>query len=133
MDEAPSDRLVEQRLRNRMMEALLSLVEWERDLRDWGGCEYFESFFDFFPYDRGLQANSSMTAEEQAACSDVHALMVAACNATPRMVTAEQLIAAGWPQRIAPVAHRALKMMVERGRFSEEREEMMPSTPAART
>jgi hypothetical protein len=133
MDDAPSERLVEQRLRTRMMEALLSLVDWERDLPDWGAGEYFESFFDFFPCGGGLQANSSMTAEEHAACSEVHALMVAACDATPRMVTTEQLIASGWPQRIAPVAQSALQMMVERGRFCEEREEEMPSVQASGT
>jgi len=133
MGDAPSERLVDQRLRNRMMESLSWMVEWERDLHDWGAAEYFESFFDFFPYERALPANSSMTAEEQAACSDVHALMIAACDATPRMVTAEQLIASGWPQRIAPVANRALQMIVERGRFSEELEEEMPSMPPSRT
>lgn len=38
-------------------------------------------------------------------------------------MTADELIATGWPKRIQPVAREALNLMRVRGRFSEENEE----------
>lgn len=126
MDTAPSQRLVEQRLRNRIMEELHSLATWQGYLVEWGADEYFNGFFDFVPHE-GVGLNSAMTERELAALIGVQQLVIAACDATPRMVTAEQLIETGWPERIAPAARLALDLMWERGQFSEEQEEVEPT------
>ena len=126
MDETVSDRLLDQRLRNRMMEELLGLVDWE-DFIGWGADEYFNSFFDSFPDAPPLPSNSALTAAERSALTDVLELMNRAANATARHLTEDELIESGWPERIKPVAAKALAMMVARGRFSDEVEEELPS------
>jgi hypothetical protein len=110
------------------MEQIFSVAEWQEDLRNVGFAEHFESFFDFFPYEGEPYPNGAMTPEERAAVMQVHKLMVEALNATPTSMTNEQYAASGWPQRIAPVAEEALRLMLKRGRFSEEIEETEPST-----
>lgn len=50
-----------------------------------------------------------------------------ACDATPKNMTADELIATGRPKRIQPVAQEALDLMRDRGRFSEEHEADIPS------
>jgi hypothetical protein len=126
MEEA-SKRLVDQRIRNRVIECLESLAEWQETLRTFGYVDYFESFFDWFPYEGAPHPNDTMTADEQAAVARVHRLMIEALNATPRRMTEDQFTATGWPQRISPAAEQALSLMLERGRFSEEQEELTPS------
>ncbi len=128
MAEGISRRLLDQRLRNRIMEALLGLVEWQDDLRAVGFAEHFESFFDFFPYEDEPETNGAITSEERIAIAAAHGLMVGAMNDTPRDMTIEQYVATGWPQRIAPVAEKALRLMLARGRFSEQQEEAEPSS-----
>lgn len=123
-----SDRLLDQRLRNRAMEEIWGLVEWQESLQSGGFTEYFESFFDFFPYEGETEQNGAMTPDERAAIAEVHMLMIEAMNATPSDMTAEQFIATGWPNRVEPAAERALRLMLKRGRFSEEYEEPAPSS-----
>ena len=130
MDDTISERLLDQRLRNRIMEALLGLVDWREDLPSWGAGEYFEGVFDFLPY-RRIWPNSALTDAERLAVSKVHGMMAAACDSTPKFVTTDRLIATGWPVRIATAAEEALAIMLERGRFSEDEEEDTPSTPIA--
>lgn len=127
----PSARLIDQRVRNRIMECLLSFADGDEDLKQWGASEYFESFYDWVPHrdDGGMRPNSALTAEERDLVAKVSALLDDACDATPGDVTADQLIASGWPERIGPVAERALNKMLQRGRFDEEREEQEPSSP----
>ncbi len=108
------------------MEELHGLVTWQRYLAEYGAGEYFEGFFDFVPYE-GVELSSAITEAERAALLEVHELVTAACDETPRMVTTEMLIATGWPERIAPAAQRALDLMWARGQFSEEHEEDEPS------
>ena len=123
MDDVISDRLLDQRLRNRMAEALTTLVDWEDMLTTHGAGEYFNWFFDFFPDQPPLPPNSAVSDAERAALIEVVTLMDEAASATPQDVTEEQLRGSGWPQRIAPVADAALGLMRERGRFSDEQEE----------
>lgn len=127
----PSERLIAQRLRNRIMEALLSLAEGTENIERWGASEYFEGFYDFVPHrdDGGTWPNSALTSEERALIAEVSILLDDACDATPGNVSADELIASGWPERIRPVARRALDAMLQRGRFDEEREEQEPSSP----
>lgn len=130
--EKASERLVDQRVRNRIMEELLDLSQGERCLDDSGAVEWFESFFDHFPYAGSTAPNfllSTFTEDELAALSPVVAAMQAALVDTPRFVTNAQLLASGWPRRIAPLAEAALATFLTRGRFSEEVEEEAPSSP----
>jgi hypothetical protein len=75
----------------------------------------------------GIWPNSTITEDENAALAQVHAAMVAACDATPKDITDEQLVASGWPLLTAQQARAALKLMIARGRHDEEQEEELPS------
>ena len=127
----PSDRVIDQRVRNRIMEVLLGLTDGNEEIEQWGPGEYFEGFYDWIPHrgDGGMRPNSAITAEERALLVQVSNLLDDACDATPRDVTTDALIASGWPERIRPVAQRALSVMLQRGRFDEEHEEQEPSSP----
>ena len=109
------------------MEELYGLVEWKESLESVGFAEYFEAFFDQFPYEGVPYPNDAMTEAEREAVHNVHRLMIDASNAAPKMMTEEHFIATGWPQRIEPIAEQALLLMLKRGRFSEEHEEGNPS------
>lgn len=122
-----SERLLDQRLRNRVMEVVWSQVEWQESLRTGGFAEHFESFFDFFPYEGEPHANGAMTQQEREAVVQVHRLVIDAMASTPSEMTEAEYAATGWPQRIEPAAERALRLMLKRGRFSEEQEEAEPS------
>jgi len=50
-----------------------------------------------------------------------------ACDATHPLISDEDFIASGWPERIKPAAEKALLLLLARGRFSEESEETSPS------
>lgn len=127
----PSDRIVEQRLRNRIMEAIWGLSRGVTGVGEAGPVEWFEGFFDHFPYEREPNQFPAMTPYEIAAVREVCRLMQAAIadTAISKYPTVEEITRAGWPQRIAPVAQAALELMIGRGRFSEEVEEAEPSTP----
>ncbi|MEA1677482.1 hypothetical protein [Nitrospirillum sp. BR 11163] len=131
-DERPGDieaspRLVDQRARNRIMEQLLSLADGDANVLAFGIVDYFEGFFDWFPYEGDPTWFPAMTEEEAAALREVCRMMQAANDATDRHISAEALIATGWPGRVAPVAREALELMRARGHFSEEKEEDIPT------
>lgn len=132
-DEQPSERLVAQRVRNRIMESLLSLSEGDRGVGESGPVEWFESFFDWFPYEGEPDCYPSMTESEAEAVRHVCKLMQQAIAdiRIPKNPTVEQVISSGWPENIAPVALGALVQMMDRGRYSEESEESEPSSPIA--
>jgi hypothetical protein len=130
-DDEAYTRLVEQRLRNRIMEELLFLAEGDAAVGRLGAKEYFNGFEDFLPLDYAAPApNSAITDEENAALWEVCRLMSEAADATPDLVTDEELLASGWPSKIAPVANAALALFLRRGRFSEEVAEDKPSGPS---
>ena len=122
-----SRRLLDQRLRNRIMEELFGLAEWQESLRTVGFAEYFESYFDWAPYDGEPYSNGVMTEGEREALRQVQRIMIEAMNATPNEMNVEQFVATDWPQRIGRAAEEALRLMLRRGRFSEEAEESEPS------
>lgn len=133
----PTERVVEQRMRNRAIEALETLADGDEGVRGGGVGEYVEQFFDIID-DRAPWAWrtwSVFTAEEIAALVAVHDLLVAACDATPTIATSaetaasaeDDFIATGWPREIQPAAKTALDLMLGRGRFSEDVEEGEPS------
>lgn len=132
-DEQPSERLVAQRVRNRIMESLLGLSEGDRGVERSGPVEWFESFFDWFPYEGEPDWYPAMSDSEAEAVREVCKLMQQAIadGRIPKNPTADQVIRSDWPENIAPVARGALARLMERGRFSEEREEDEPSSPIA--
>jgi hypothetical protein len=129
MEDEPSARVIEQRIRNRIMEAALTLAEGNDGVQQCPG-EYFEAFYDWIPHheDGAMPPNSALTEEERQLLADLSRIIDQACDATPREVTAAQLLASGWPEKVRPIAQRALDAMLKRGRFSEEQEEQEPSS-----
>jgi hypothetical protein len=129
MEEKPSDRVIDQRTRNRIMEALHTLADGDTGVRNGWPDEYFESFYTWIPHhdDGIMRPNSAITVEERAALTEVSAMLDAACDATPAVMNADELIETGWPIRIQPIARKALQLMAHRGRFSEDRDELEPS------
>lgn len=104
-----------------------NLADWRDTLEKIGVYEYFEGFFDWFPYEGELEPLSTLTTEELAATRTVHALMAEAISGPEK--TNSEFEASGWPQRIAPAATEALKIFSVRGWFSEDQEETEPSAP----
>lgn len=130
MQDEPSRRLIDQRIRNRIMEAIATLAEGDEGVRAVGPHEYFESFYDWVPHrdeDRPAASVAALSPAEREAVVEVSCILDDACDATPRRMTVEAFTATGWPARIQPVARKAFDLMRERGRFSEDREEEVPS------
>lgn len=127
--EGPSERLVEQRMCNRAMEALVALSEGDSGLRSVGVGEYVNQFFDAIDDDIPWSWRdwSCFTPDEVERLDAVHGLLKAACAATPRIDTDDDFIASGWPHRIQPAAHTALEAMQARERFREDVEEATSS------
>ena len=134
MDDAISPRLLDQRLRNRIMETVDGLTDGDAGVHEIGFTEYFESFFDFIPHrdDGGPHPNSAMTAEERELLLRLSQLVDEACDATPGTMSDDAFCRTGWPQRIQVLAQEAFETMARRGRFSEDEEEAEPSTGRAR-
>jgi hypothetical protein len=61
-----------------------------------------------------------MSEDEVEVATAVLALMRDACDATPLLVTEDELIATGWPSRIQPFAQNALEVFMTRGRGVED-------------
>lgn len=130
-DEKPSERLVAQRVRNRIMEEMWSLAKGNEGVLEAGPAEWFELFFDWFPYEGEAYWCPAMTPEEEETVRSVLGLMQQAIAdpSIPKLPTVEQVTQSGWPERIAPFAQKSLDLMLARGRFSEEVEEEQPSNP----
>lgn len=124
-----SERLVDQRLRNRIMEVLEILEMGDAGVKVFGAAEYFNYFYDFIPHrdDGQHHDNVAINPNEQSALVIVSRLMDDACDATSGEIEDANLIASGWPERIRPAAETALSLMRVRGRFSDEEEEATPT------
>ncbi|MFC9872928.1 hypothetical protein [Nocardia salmonicida] len=125
----PSERVVEQRLRNRAIEALETLAQGDEGVRQWGYGDYINEFFDTVDDDGAWRWRewSTFTPAEVTALDKVQRALVDACAATPRISSDEEFVASGWPRRIEPVAAAALELMQSRGRYREDRVEDVPS------
>ena len=64
MTETVSDRIIDQRLRNRIMEVIEIIAMGEEGVLAVGFDEYFEKFYDFVPYETGVYPNSTLSADE---------------------------------------------------------------------
>ena len=106
-------RLADERIRDRIMEAVSILAEGDHGVRRVWPTEYFERFYDFIPHrgDGGKGVNNAISGEERALLLELSGIVDEACDATPNDMTAEELIATGWPERIQPVAEKALNLM----------------------
>jgi len=51
-----------------------------------------------------MPSSSTISADERALLMNVSRLLDDACDATPKNMSADELIATGWPKRIQPVA-----------------------------
>lgn len=119
-----SKRIIDQSLRNRIMEELLGLSECDANVALSEPDEWFESFFDLFPYEGAdYWACGAVSENEMVVLVPVVEAMQEASLEIPDGVTSEILISSGWPTRIAPMAKQALDVFLARGRFSEEVEE----------
>lgn len=132
MSNSISSRLLDQRLRNRVIDALETLADGVDGLFSAGGVEYFNQFFDFIdevddtlPYD--WRALSTYTAAEVRTLEAVLSVMLEALAGTEGFETDHEIAASGWPERVQPIACEALTVMLERGRFDEHHEEREPS------
>ncbi|ATY30817.1 hypothetical protein [Sphingomonas psychrotolerans] len=128
-EEKPSERLIEQRLRNRIMEELWGHSRDHTWIKEVGAVEWFESFFDHFPYEGQPHGYPAMTTDEATAVGAVCLTMQQAIADLPKNPTVQQIIHSGWPDRIRPVAQSALDLLTVRGRLAEEFEEAEPSSP----
>ncbi len=113
------------------MEAIWGLSRANAFVHEAGPIEWFEIFFDWFPYEGEPDWYPAMATEEATAVREVCVLMQQAI-ADPRFAknpTVEEIVETGWPERVAPTAKLAIGLMLERGRFSEDEEESEPSSP----
>ena len=114
------ERLVDQRLRNRLIEQLESFAEGRAHLYDVGYAEYFESFFDFAPYEGEMPSNAATTISERQAVAVFLALAQEACATTPGKMPEADFARTGWPDRLAVAAGQCLEAFAARGRLSED-------------
>ncbi len=121
-----SERVVDQRARNRVMESL----DWLREgPGDWGAGEYIAQFFDWMPFDKP-PVNGTLNEDETVAIARICELMNRVSDATPTPVTDHDLVAGGHLERIKAEAEKTLAVFLKRGRFGEEVEETEPSFEA---
>lgn len=128
MKENPSSLVIEQRLRNRIMEVIEILADGDGGVRRVGAHEYFNLFYDFIPHrdDGEMYPSSAISLDERELILEVRGILDDACDATPRLMGDDELIGTGWPKRIQAVARKALDLMLTKGRLSEEFEEDSP-------
>src|SRR5689334_10058839 len=102
MQDNPSERLVDQPVRNRVMDSVEILAEGDEGVRSAGFVEYFESFFAYIGDGRSWdwRDNSTFTRDEVTAIERVFSLVNEAAATTPSRMQDEEFIATGWPRRI---------------------------------
>jgi hypothetical protein len=121
-----SARLLDQRIRNRLMEAIETLAHGPEGVREVGADDYFEHVYDWM-HDGIPEPNSAMTKEECAELAGLADMLNEACSQTRPIHDDEELIGTGWPARLAVEAQRVLILFKSRGRFDEDVEELEPA------
>lgn len=119
ISEPSPENLLAQRLRNRCIDVLELLADGNDTVRKFGSAGYFNWFFDWFPNEGAYDPPSTMSQDEVEVATAVLVLMRYACDATPLLVTEDELIATGWPSYIQPFAQNALEVFMDRGRGVE--------------
>ncbi|MFZ2998281.1 hypothetical protein [Sphingobium sp.] len=126
MSTSISDRLLDQRLRNGMIERLQMLVDWTETIAAVGAAGYFNSFFDVFPDKPPLPVNTVLSSEECEALTKILELMDQVASCTRQNLTDDELVASAWPMRIGEQANSALSIMMVRGKLSDDVEVPIP-------
>ena len=96
MENEPSRLLLDQRVRNRIIDATDILADGVDGLRLFGVGGYFNFFFDWVPDDGNIPPNSAMSAEEREQLLVLRRLVVAACDDIPAITTEDGMIETGW-------------------------------------
>lgn len=130
MTEEPSERLIEQRIRNRIYEILEILADCDAGVDLVGIKGYFDLFEDFVHRPSIEAGTSALSRDERAIVLEIAEFLEAACETNPDFTKAE-FIESDWPGKIAPAARNARELFLERGLFSEKVEEVEPGQPAA--
>jgi len=132
VSETPSERVGDQRVRNRIMDALSWLAEGAVAVRRMSAQEFFAMFYDWvddenpvWPWPKG--SPSTMTPHEVEAVTRVLSVVNEAVEQIEDLNNDAFVIASGWLERIAPVARTALNLMLVRGCFDEGKSETEPS------
>jgi len=122
-------RLIDQCLRNRIIESVEALAAGPEGVRLAGAFEYFETLFDHVHEKEHLADNSALSPEERDELARSRTVVGEACRAAGSAHDIEVVIASGWPDRLSPEAQGVLGRLSKRGRCSEHLEEVEPPRP----
>jgi hypothetical protein len=122
-----SKRIVDQRLRNRIIESVETLAEGPEGVRRVGFSDFFNDFYDLVPENCVPHKNTALTEEEVRGIESLCKVMSAAMAATPKIMSEEEFIQTGWSDEIMSAGRKTLAVFLRRGRFDEEVEEAEPS------
>ncbi|MCZ8545674.1 hypothetical protein OOJ09_15900 [Mesorhizobium qingshengii] len=129
MTEEPSERLIEQRIRNRIYEILEILADCDAGVDLVGIKGYFDLFEDFVHRPAIEAGTSALSRDERVIVLEIAEFLEAACETNADFTKAE-FIESDWPGKIAPTARNARELFLHRGLFSEKVEEVEPGQPA---
>ncbi|WP_095198411.1 hypothetical protein [Mesorhizobium carmichaelinearum] len=129
MTEEPSERLIEQRIRNRIYEILEILADSDAGVDIVGIKGYFHLFEDFVHRPSIEAGTSALSKDERAVVLEIAEFLEAASETNPDFTKAE-FIDSDWPGKIAPAARDARALFLRRGLFSEKVEELEPQEAA---
>ena len=130
MTEEPSERLIEQRVRNRIYEVLEILADCDAGVDLVGIKGYFDLFEDYVHRPSIEAGTSALSKDERVIVLEIAEFLEAASETIPDFTKAE-FIESDWPGKIAPTARDALVLFLRRGLFSEKVEELEPGQPSA--
>lgn len=130
MTEEPSERLIEQRIRNRIYEILEILADCDAGVDIVGIKGYFYLFEDFVHRPSIEAGTSALSKDERAIVLEIAEFLEAASETNPDFTKAE-FIDSDWPGKIALAAREARALFLRRGLFSEKVDELEPGQPAA--
>ncbi|MBZ9678097.1 hypothetical protein [Mesorhizobium sp. ES1-1] len=125
MTEEPSERLIEQRLRNRIFEILEILADCDAGADLVGIRGYFGLFEDFVHRPSIESGKSVLSKDERVIVLEMGDLLEAAGESSADFTRVE-FIENGWPALIGPKAREARAMFLRRGLFSETFEQAEP-------
>lgn len=129
MTEEPSERLIEQRLRNRIFEILEILADCDAGADLVGIRGYFDLFEDFVHRPSIESGKSALSKDERMIVLEIADFLEAAGESSADFTRVE-FIQGGWPERIGPKAREAKALFLRRGLFAETFEQDEPGQRA---
>ncbi|WP_313906127.1 hypothetical protein [Rhizobium leguminosarum] len=134
LDEEVSDRIVEQRWRNRIIDAIEVLAQGNEGLIEVNYNEFFEGFYDYWRDGQlFVRPNSAITTDEERTVDALGRMLEDISMETRHFQSEAEYIQSGCAERIKPVAQEALKLFLSRGRFREDCEELSPTLDTYQT